>query len=330
MRRTAKTEVATTRTPSAALAAVVTLALMVAPAHAAELSFLYALSDANGPVPTSWVRLAHDAEANETFVVDPAEGIVRVFNRAGMETYSFGDDETLGTVVDLGVLDGGDLVVLSYRSGRLALLRCDFRGGLRGRIELQGVPAELASLVPDRLRVVSGTIYLASSLAMRVVAVSAEGAFVRAYDASGVIGVGGRKGGDAGFTGFGVDASGNVLFTVAPMFQAFVLAPDGQLRAFGTRGSSPGKFNVVGGIAADEAGNLYVTDVLRSVVMVFDSSFEFRGEFGYRGYGPGNLIAPRDLVVGDGQVFVTQSAGRGVSVFRIEAPRVEARSPSPS
>jgi hypothetical protein len=138
--------------------------------------------------------------------------------------------------------------------------------------------------------------------------------------------VGGRKAGDAGFTGFGVDGRGNVLFTVAPLFQAFVLSPEGELRGFGVRGSSPGKFNVVGGIAADPDGNLYVTDVLRSVVMVFDAAFEFQGEFGYRGDGPGNLIAPRDLVVGDGQVFVTQSAARGVSVFRIGPSRGAARS----
>src|SRR6266511_3498007 len=223
---------------------------------------------------------------------------------------------------DVAVLDGGDLVLLTWLAGKPALVRCNFRGEPIGRIEIRGAPADLAGFVPDRLRAAGGNLYLASSQGMRAVAISPDGAFLRSYDASGI--AAGRKAGDAGFTGFGVDARGNLLFTVAPLFQAFVLTPDGELRGFGVRGSAPGRFNVVAGIAADLDGNLYVTDVLRAVVMVFDPAFEFRGEFGYRGYGPGNLIAPRDLVVGDGQVFVTQSAGRGVSVFRVEASPVAA------
>ncbi len=314
MRRAEHKELAIRRYFAAAVAVV---ALSAPPARALELSFLFALSDANGPLPVSWVRLAHDATAHETFVLDPSEGIVRVFNKAGMETYSFGDDAALGPVNDVAVLEGGDLVLLTWAAGKAALVRCNFRGEPLRRIEIRGAPPELAAFVPDRIREAGGILYLASSQAMRAVAVAPDGTWIRTYDASAV--AEGKQKGDAGFTGFAADAHGNVLFTVAPLFQAFVLSPDGTLRSFGMRGSSPGKFNVVGGIAADGDGNLYVTDVLRSVVMVFDPTFEFRGEFGYRGYGPGNLIAPRDLVVGDGQVFVTQSAGRGVSVFRVEA-----------
>jgi hypothetical protein len=309
------------RSSCAAALALAAIALAPAPARALEATFLYALSDTNGPVATSWVRLAHDPRAHEIFVLDPADGIVHVFNRAGMETFSFGDDEAVGAVADLAVLEGGEVVLLSWFGGKLSLLRCNFRGEPLGRITLRDAPADLAGFAPDRVRAVGGTIYLAASQQMRVVAMAPDGAWLRTYDASGVAG---RKKGDAGFTGFGVDASGNVLFTVAPIFQAFVLSPDGHLRSFGVRGSAPGKFNVVGGIAADDAGNVYVVDVLRSVVMVFDPAFEFQGEFGYRGAAPENLIAPRDLVVGDGQVFVTQSAARGVSVFRLERPPVAA------
>jgi hypothetical protein len=305
-------------------AAVALLVLAASPARAVQLSFLYTLSDPNGPIPASWVRLAHDPQAHETFVLDSSEGTVRVFNRAGMETYSFGDDEAIGSATDIAVLEGGDLALLTYVRGKATILRCNFRGEPLGAIQLHDAPADLAGFVPDRIRHAAGTLYLADSRAMRVVAVGPDGKYLRTYDASRL--ASGKKKDDAGFTGFGVDANGNVLFTVAPLFQAFVLSADGTLRPFGVRGSAPGKFNVVGGIAADGAGNLYVTDVLRSVVMVFDPSFEFRGEFGYRGWGPGNLIAPRDLVVGDGQVFVTQSAARGVSVFRVEAPPVAAGS----
>ena len=91
----------------------------------------------------------------------------------------------------------------------------------------------------------------------------------------------------------------------------------GKVRAFGTRGSSPGKFNVVSGIAADDNGNIYVADTLRCVVMIFDREFNFRTEFGYRGLEPGNLIAPMELTVDSDRVYVAQTRSRGVSVFRV-------------
>jgi hypothetical protein len=324
MRLTPKSAAHAVRSRCALAAAALGLALAATPAHGVDLSFLYTLSDANGPIPASWVRLAHDPQANETFVLDPSEGMVRVFNQAGMETFSFGDDDAVGSATDIAVLEGGDIVLLTFLRGKATLLRCNFRGEPIGRLEVHGAPAELADFVPDRLRSAGGLLYLANSQAMRVIAITPDGTFVRSYDASRI--TSGKKARDAGFTGFGVDANGNVLFTVAPLFQAFILAPDGTLRPFGVRGSSPGKFNVVAGIAADAAGNLYLTDVLRSVVMVFSPSFEFLGEVGYRGDEPENLIAPRDLVVGDGQVFVTQSAARGVSVFRIDPSHVAAGS----
>lgn len=309
-----------------AVAAVAAAALLVVPAaraRAATGTYLFSLADANGPLPLSWVRLAQDPQAHETFVLDPSAGVVHVFNRSGMETFSFGDDEALGSVTDVAVLDGGDLALLTFLHGQRTLVRCNFRGEPIGRIEVHGAPAQDAKLVPDRIRFAGGLLYLAASQEMRVLAVRPDGTWVRSYDASAVAA---KKKADAGFTGFGVDANGDVLFTVAPLFSAFVLSPEGKLRAFGVRGSAPGKFNVVGGIAADDAGNLYVTDILRSVVMVFDPAFRFQGEFGYRGPGPENLVAPRDLVVDGGQVFVTQSAARGVSVFRLEPPGVAAGS----
>ena len=56
------------------------------------------------------------------------------------------------------------------------------------------------------------------------------------------------------------------------LFSAFRLSPGGEVAQFGRPGSGPGKFGVVAGIAADEAGYIYVADRLRSVVLVFDAS----------------------------------------------------------
>jgi DNA-binding beta-propeller fold protein YncE len=87
---------------------------------------------------------------------------------------------------------------------------------------------------------------------------------------------------------------------------------------FGRSGSGPGKFGVVSGIAADELGNIYVADRLRSVVMIFDQNLIFQAEFGYRGGRQEDMLVPDDLVVdqqGD-RIFVSQAANKGVGVYR--------------
>jgi hypothetical protein len=117
--------------------------------------------------------------------------------------------------------------------------------------------------------------------------------------------------------GFGVDPAGNLLFTSSVMFAAGVVSPSGDLRLFGSRGSTPGRFNNVGGIDADEKGNIYVSDRLRAVISVWSPDLRHIAEFGYRGYGPTNLITPYEIAVGDGRVFVSQAAKRGVKVFRV-------------
>ena len=52
--------------------------------------------------------------------------------------------------------------------------------------------------------------------------------------------------------------------------------------------------------------------------MIFDPSLRFVLEFGYRGDDPTNLIAPFDLAVGNGKVFVSQARDRGVKVFQYD------------
>jgi hypothetical protein len=154
---------------------------------------------------------------------------------------------------------------------------------------------------------------------MRVVVTDLDGRVERAVDLASAV----RSkdpGIQAGMSGFWADEQGNLIFTMPLAFTAFVMSPSGDLRQFGVRGSSPGRFNIVGAVASDEQGNVLVLDRLRSVVMVFDAELEFVGEFGYRGDGPGNLIAPFELAVGNGKVFVSQARDRGVKVFHYKPP----------
>ena len=126
-----------------------------------------------------------------------------------------------------------------------------------------------------------------------------------------------KPGSENDLVGFSVDKEGNMLFTVPTLFTAFRMSRDHQVQSFGSPGSLAGKFNIVAGIASDDRGFIYVVDTLKSVVMVYDKEFNFQMQFGSRGEGRANLIAPQRLEVLNDKVFVSQARRRGISVFRI-------------
>lgn len=290
-----------------AVAIVAWLAFAPAAEAVMRASYLYPLADSVGKLTFGWASLAWDGAASELYVVDNRNGVVDVFNDNGMVVHSFGDSAGFGSVYGVAVLENGDPLVLSAQG----LLRCNFRGEPAGRIEPRDLPAAFAAdFHPDRVFVAQGRIYLADQGSMKVLVVAPDGASLGSYDLAQLAGLEESHRRDALMRGFSVDREGNMLFTVATLFRAFVVSPDGFVRAFGQKGSMPGRFNVVGGIVADEEGHLFLADTLRCVVMVFDrESFGFLGEFGYRGRGPGNLINPLEIAVGNGRVYVTQSVG---------------------
>jgi DNA-binding beta-propeller fold protein YncE len=280
-----------------------------------EVPFQHKLSTAFGALPFMEAVLSWDPEQREMYVT--GDGSARVFNENGMEVYTFAEDPQVGTISRIAAIEGGDLLAQVYREGRLALVRLNYRGEFIREITPSGVPAGYESAVRQGfMRYQGGRIYLADRGAMRVVVLDLAGACVASWDLAEKIGESDNRA-DLGVRGFNVDLQGEILFTVQPLFRAFVLSPEGEIRSFGVKGSAPGKFNVVSGIARDDAGNFYVADILKSAVLVFDGELRFVREFGYRGGGEGSLAAPDDLAVGADKLYVSQHARRGVSVFRI-------------
>lgn len=278
-------------------------------------SFLYTLEDPASRRSFGWASLTFDSNASEVFLV--SGGVVDIFNDNGLATYAFGDDTALGQPIGVAALENGELYVIAAVEQSMQLVRCNFRGEPQSRVEISGLPAEFAgSFGPNRIAAARGKLYLADTNAMKVAVVSPDGAVSAAWNLPKLIGLGPRDPADAMMRGFNVDRDGNVLFTVASVFAAYVLSPDGKLRTFGAKGSAPGKFNIVSGIAADDEGHLFLTDTLRAVVMVFDADFRFLGEFGYRGDDPDNLVSPFNLAVGNHRVYVSQSRG-SVKAFAV-------------
>jgi len=285
--------------------------------------FLYNLSNFTGAIPFSWAGLAFDREQNEVYVCDFAFGMVRIFNENGMEVYNFGEDGTLGGIYDVAIDKDGDILVLSYvvttKGVAYNITRCNYRGEPKSKIEIRNVPPEFSKIWPTRIICKEEHLYLPDKDAMKVIVTDKEGLFENGYDIASILKLSENNRVNTRIVGFDVDKDGNFLFTVPALFQAYKLSPDRTLVSFGQRGSAPGRFNVVAGITSDDKGYYYLVDTLRCVVMIFDKDFNFQTEFGYRGFRPDNLIAPRELGVdGAGRVYVNQSRRRGVSVFQVK------------
>jgi DNA-binding beta-propeller fold protein YncE len=306
------------------------------PAAATEVtaSFRFPLSSFSGPVPSQWAQLAVDRDRGEVYALNHREKDIRIFDEHGMQVFVFGDGFAAAT--DLAIGDGGDIFLLSTtgrRESRVDLL--NYRGEHVSEVALRNVPEAYADFFADRIVYKQGSLYLVSSIDLRVLVVDAQGEFEEAYDLSALlmpfvtrderlawalqdVDWKRRKLRFIDLGGFTVDDRGRLLFTVPVMFCAFRVSHDGRLEQFGASGSSPGRFGVAAGIAADADGYVYVADRLRSVVLVFDPGLHFQAEFGYRGLGPSNLISPGEVAVdGGGNVYVAQAANRGVSVFRV-------------
>lgn len=296
------------------LPALLVAAASPARAPAFKLTYDHSLSTPGGKIRMSSVMLSYDRYAGEVYVV--GYGFVRVFNRAGMEVFSFGDESEFGSTWGVAALEGGDLILLVLKDGKTSLLRANFRGEVIGRIELTGLPERFRDFGANRIFYADRKLYLVDKSSMVLVVATESGVHLASYDLAELIGVA-EKRDDYGVTDCGVDRSGRFLFTVATLFKVHILAPDGRLSMFGRPGGAPGKFNVITGVGSDDDGRIYVADSLKSAVLVFDPEFNFLGQFGYRGSGPGNLVAPTTLVVGGDKVYVSQGASRGVSVFRI-------------
>jgi hypothetical protein len=310
---------------------------------AAQLSasYKYNLANFSGDIHYMQAILAKDNVRNEVYVMNPRKKDIRIFGETGMEIYRFGDEGEFSWALDLAVDNTGHIYFLNnrYKHGtdKIMITRCNFRGEQQSEFFIQRIPEEYSGLSPVYMVIAGEKIYLADPIRLSIIVADLEGNFVKGYNVQQEINkleeeVVARKKEKgiivdqstmtADMTGFDVDRRGNMYFTVAPIFTAFMLSPDGELRSWGKPGGTAGSFGVVAGIAVDDMGYIYVTDRLRCAVIVFDKNFDYITEFGFRGSRARNLIVPDEIVVTrDGRLYVAQAANRGVSVFTVSHGR---------
>lgn len=306
-------------------------------AAAGELTsadYLYRLSTFTGTAALgAWPRLTVDASTNEIYVL--TDGEISIFNQRGMEIYRFArsvDEQAEGpTIIDLAVKKDGAMILItqSYRGGRLntEVVAANYRGEPVSPFVLKDLPPGLSGFRPLRVIACDGLLYFANLSEMKILVVGEDGSFRQHYDIQELLRnkVDERKGKgklpqevELEVNDFSVDREGNILFAVPVVGDAFRLSPDLRLDRISTRGSGPGKFGIPAAVVADGKGNYLVSDMLRSVVMVFDRNFAYRGAFGGRHAGPDALAVPRNLVIdANNRLYVSQTEKMGVSVFQL-------------
>lgn len=295
---------------------------VTATAQPVKGAFLYNLSNFTGAISFSWPRVFVDQERNEVYV--SYQNFIRVFNETGMEVYRFGDELDVGSILDIALDQDGNILLLSQRWSQATdqvnfeITRCDYRGEPVSRIEVKNLPSEFSKFLPERLISRDGNLYLVSLNSMVVVVTDGSGVFKEVYDILPMLGLEEKEKQDAMIQGFSIDKEGNFLFTMPPLFRAYKITPDRKVSYFGKAGGAPGRFNIVAGIATDSRSNILVVDKLKCSVMVYDKNFNFLNQFSSRGWKPGFLIAPEDIVVDkQDRIYVTQAGNKGVSVFKM-------------
>ncbi len=302
-----------------------------------EVSFLYRLSTFTGTAAVgAWPKLRVDRTNNEIYVLSDED--IRVFNQNGMEIYQLNNilDEKGGeqTVLDVAVKEDGNLIFLaqSSRKGKLVneLVVGNYRGEPVSRLALKNLPADLQDFQPDRMLYQGRLLYLANLSRMLIISVDLEGSFQRVFDITPLLHQAQNESrakskrrsyldeiewdmGD-----FAVDREGSILFTVPVAGNVYKLTSDMQLSLMGKRGGGPDKFGIPAAITIDDQGNYLVSDVLQSVIKVFDKDFNYLGSFGGRTGREDALFSPRGMAIdAKNRLYVSQTERAGVSVFQL-------------
>jgi hypothetical protein len=280
-------------------------------------NFLYTLSDFSGTKAFSSARINQDLAKNEIYAM--VGEAVSIFNSSGMEIYRFDYDPTIGIVSDVAVMSNGQLAIIASQGPVTRLVRCNFRAEPLGVIDLTGLPPQFANFSPNRIFSRDGKLYLISFAGMQVVITDEQGVFIKGVDLAKELGMSEKEREETGLGGFAIDRDGGFLFSIPAVARVYLISTDGKQRVFGKRGSAPGRFGVVTGIAVDKDGNILVVDKLRCVVMIFEhTNFGLIKEFGNRGFKPGNLIGPDDILVDkQNRAYVSSLRKQGISVYQL-------------
>ena len=313
----------------------IALALMAAtpvvPAPSAVASGKWAVEIWAYPLqPGEWggpVGLTYDRGRGELYMADPPRGLVRVFDRAGIERFAFshqvpgrdGRASDRGEPRSLAVRDDGRIYLVDQLSPAVSLL--NFRGERVDALDVAlavgrepgTVRPQAVTLGPDRC------IYVATAGAATGVLVFDEhDRVVRriGYDLEGIQAPRAPRALD-------VDPDGGVWLAEERGFPVVKhYGPDGEyLGGFGGRGLSDRDFSFPSDLLRADDGTIWIADAIRQAVKHFTSTGELIELVGGYGVNPGELQYPSALA-GDGvtELFVCERVGRRIQRYAPAMP----------
>jgi DNA-binding beta-propeller fold protein YncE len=158
-------------------------------------------------------------------------------------------------------------------------------------------------------------LYVANSGAAQILVLTPDGGLVRTFL------VGGVEGDSLPARPIGLVVGSNGDFLVSDAANQRVLRYDGEGRLLwvagsGRRAGGEEGFNTPAGLALDQAGNVYVVDILNGRVVKLAPDGTFLGQYGRLGDTAGTLARPKDVAIdAAGNVYVSDGLLAAVQVF---------------
>lgn len=272
-----------------------------------------------------------DHRWEEVYVV--AQHTVSIFNRNGILLRSFpvniSGPEDKKTVKSLVVDSQGIIYLLRIDEG--VLHRFNQMGQYLGRLELSGLPAELAK--PD-LRSLAideqDRIYCLDQQSISCVCLGPGGRYQWHFPVHQNVEEK-NKGKisntimQSRFADLVISKHGRIIISDNGKREIHIYDHQGKLlHAFGGSLGGVVKFSQLTGICVDENGRLYAVDTLSHNISIFSDQGEFLLQFGGFGLGKGWFSFPSDIAVLGQRIYVTDTNNNRIQVLEVASKEVVA------
>ncbi len=264
--------------------------------------------------PTGQLLVADtDGERIESFAAENYAFLGEWTSAGGVST---GFNAPAGIAID----PRGSVYVADTAKERVVHLWGDgtYLSELGGPAQLGG--AQLAGAGAVAVAPFTGDLYVADTDHNRVLEYAPGGALLARWGAGGGDGAAGSASGEFNQpVGVAVaPGTGNVYVADRGNNRVVELSGTGAvLNEWGSRGTGPGRFRSLSGIAADESGRVYVLDSQNNRVEVFTGTGALLASWGLRGVGVGEFAQPGAIAVGcNGDVYVADTDNNRVEVFQ--------------